>query len=589
MPPPTSSHSHYPAPELIRDLLSFIKPYFPRFLFASFLRVAGDLAWLYPPYAVASLINFLTKHHRDESLAPLVSIFLLFALAILVRYAGQYYARILAFGVGERISLDAQLKSITHMFSLDISWHERENTGNKLKKIIRGGDSLNRIVRIWVNNFIEIIVNFIGITIVLGRFDTRIALVTLLFLLTYYLIAYVFRKRASASAQVVNAKEEDVQGLLFESVNNIRSVKVLGMGYALRGILERNIGDLFGKIIKRVFWFQTGNTIRALWSHAFRLSVMAYIAYGITQGRYELGFLLLFYGYFNELLQSVAELADITQDYVIAKLGIGRMMDVLKEPIGIDREDGKVSFPPDWKKISLSHVSFSYGGTEVLKDVSFEIMRGEKVGIIGLSGAGKSTLFKLLLKEHESYSGEIAIDDTSLRAVSKRDYFKHVACVLQETEVFNFSLRENITLANDEHKDDATLFHRALAVSHVESFLPKLPKGVDTLIGEKGIKLSGGERQRVGIARAIFKNPELLLLDEATSHLDIESEDKIRTSLHEFFQTVTAVVIAHRLTTIREMDRIIVIEDGQIVESGSFDELTTKKGRFFELWEKQKL
>jgi ATP-binding cassette subfamily B protein len=161
--------------------------------------------------------------------------------------------------------------------------------------------------------------------------------------------------------------------------------------------------------------------------------------------------------------------------------------------------------------------------------------------------------------------------------------------VLQETEVFNFTLRQNIVLANSEESANNELFEKSLHIAHVTDFLSKLPEGADTLIGEKGVKLSGGEKQRLGIARAVFKQPQILLLDEATSHLDVESEEKIRTSLHEFFQSVTAVVIAHRLTTLREMDRIIVIEDGKIMEEGSFDELYQKQGRFYELWEKQKL
>jgi ABC-type multidrug transport system fused ATPase/permease subunit len=211
------------------------------------------------------------------------------------------------------------------------------------------------------------------------------------------------------------------------------------------------------------------------------------------------------------------------------------------------------------------------------------------VGIVGLSGAGKSTIFKLLLKEHESYSGQILIDETPLITINKQDYFKYSAVVLQDTEVFNLSLKENIILANSDESENSELLDKAVRVAHVQNFSERLANGIDTVIGEKGIRLSGGERQRVGIARAVFKNSQLLLLDEATSHLDIESEEKIRSSLHEFFQSVTAVVIAHRLTTIREMDRIIVLENGKILEEGSFDDLYATKGRFYELWEKQSL
>ncbi len=159
--------------------------------------------------------------------------------------------------------------------------------------------------------------------------------------------------------------------------------------------------------------------------------------------------------------------------------------------------------------------------------------------------------------------------------------------VLQETEVFNFTLKENIVLATGQDKPQDLA--NALEVAHVDDFLFKLPQGVDSLIGEKGVKLSGGEKQRLGLARAVYKNPQLLFLDEATSHLDLESEQKIQDSLHHVFQSVTAVVIAHRLTTVKEMDTIVVIEKGKLIESGSFNELYKKQGRFFELWEKQKL
>jgi ATP-binding cassette subfamily B protein len=255
--------------------------------------------------------------------------------------------------------------------------------------------------------------------------------------------------------------------------------------------------------------------------------------------------------------------------------------------VGIDNDTGKIPMPSTWQMISLRTVSFAYGHHPVLNNVSFDIKRGERIGIVGLSGVGKSTLFKLLCKEYENFTGDILFDNVSLRTIQKSSYFQYTAVVLQDTEVFNFSLRDNITLGADIIAQE--VLDQALEIAHVKDFMAKLPQGLDTLIGEKGVKLSGGEKQRVGIARAVFKQPQLLLLDEATSHLDIESEEKIKDSLHTFFQNVTSIVIAHRLTTIQEMDRIILLEKGVVSEVGSFHELYAKRGRFFELWEKQKL
>lgn len=579
----------YSTSELMRDIYVFLKPYKFKFALATFFRVISDIVWLYPAYALALLVNFFTTYKPGDSLNDVTIILGLFAAAIGIRYIAQNFAKRLMFFVSERMSLDAQVAGISHMFKIDIAWHEGENTGNKLKKIVRGGESLDRLLRMWINNYIEIIINFIGITFVIIHFDKTLAFLTVIFLVTYYFMALSFRYRASLAAQSVNAQEEEVHGIYFEALNNIRSVKVLGMASALLPRIEKLVSDLFTKITERIFWFQTGGTARGLWAEFFRLGLLALVGYGIMQGKYEVGFLILFYGYFGTLTQSVAELADTTQDFIMAKLSIRRMTEVLEEPIQIDELSGKRPFPHEWKTISFENVSFSYGNNPVLQNVSFKITRGEKVGIVGLSGAGKTTLFKLLAKEYETYTGKILIDDVALSDISRGDYFKYSAVVLQDTEVFSFSLRDNIVLANIDQSQNDTLLQKALTVSHVKDFLQKLPQGVETAIGEKGVKLSGGERQRVGIARAVFKQPQLLLLDEATSHLDIESEEKIRLSLHDFLSDVTAVVVAHRLTTIREMDKIIVIEQGGIVEEGSFSELQAKKGRFFELWQSQKL
>lgn len=590
MPPSAANQaSLYKTRDLLRDLRVFLAPYKGKFILATLLRLAADIAWLYPAYGLAVLVTFFTKYSPGVSLVPVKQVFIFWMLASIVRYVGMYAAKRIMFAVSEQMSLDAQLKTVKHLFLLDMGWHEHENSGNKLKRIQRGGENIDRIVRMWINAFIEIGVNFFGMIFILAKFDSTTAALTLAFLATYYIIAFVLRRKASVAAQIVGIKEEEVNGLFFEALNNVRSVKIMSMRLPLSAMLLSETKDLYEKVLKRIFWFQTGNNIRGYYTNTFRIGVSVFIVYGIVHGHYEVGFLILFNNYFNQISASISELAEMTQDFVIAKLSIGRMMGILREPVRIDREEGKIAFPKNWQKIALKNVSFSYGENDVLDNVSFEIRRGEKVGVIGLSGAGKSTLFKLLLKEREPSGGEILIDDVPLENISKEDYFRHTAAVLQETEVFNFTLRQNIVLANSEEAENNELFEKSLHIAHVSDFLPKLPRGAETLIGEKGVKLSGGEKQRLGIARAVFKQPQILLLDEATSHLDVESEEKIRTSLHEFFQSVTAIVIAHRLTTVREMDRIIVIEDGKIVEEGSFDELYQKRGRFHELWEKQKL
>lgn len=571
----------------LKDIAHFVRPYRWRFLFASLMRLSGDLVYLYAAYALAHLITALGEYAFGRSSDPIWFFLVSWALVQAYAYTARQIAKYFCYQVAERVQLDSQLQALTHLSLLDIAWHEKENTGNKMKRVQNGGEGFNRLLRIWVDNLIEITVNCIGMIAVLACIDVSVASIMALFVFTYLLVSAPLSRRSGAAARKVNQHEEDFSGLAFEVVNNIRTVKVMGMFGPLFVRLDAMRKGLYAAIIDRIYRFRMQSWVQSLWAHGFRIAIMLVIIDGILHGYYAVSFFILFNFYFTNVRTSVEELSNAAQDITVARYHVYRLKAILDENVRIDDDTNKVAFSSDWKTISLQNVSFSYGNAPVLRNISFDIRRGEKIGIVGLSGVGKSTLFKLLFKEYENFTGDILFDDVSIRNIKKSSYFTRVAVVLQDTEVFNFSLRDNITIASRKQSEER--FAQALEVAHVTDFMHKLPQGVDTLIGEKGVKLSGGEKQRLGIARAIFKQPDILFLDEATSHLDVESEEKIQDSLHKFFQDVTAVVIAHRLTTIQEMDRILLIEDGELRESGSFKALHRKRGRFFELWEKQKL
>ncbi len=575
--------------QLVKDIAQYLKPYKWRFIGASIIRLIADLVWLYPPIALASVVTFVSEYHVGESLQPVWVILALWFSSSVVRSFGQFFSKYLGFMVAERVNVDSTLKGAEHMFRLDMRWQEKENSGNKIKRIQNASLGYNTIIRRWFSSLIQIGVSLVAINIILAQFDLTIVGMMAAYLVTYGLLSAKFFSEGGKASFQVNAQEEVLNGSLFESINNIRTMKVMSMGKAMYGMLAKETRELLTRLKKRITIYQSTGSFLSFWSYSFKISMVAIIAYGITHGHYEVGFLVLFNSYFNDLREAIDQLTEASQEFIGSKLSIARMNAILHEPITIEDETGKVALPKDWKKITFKNVSFSYEKHKVLRNVSFEVIRGQKVGIVGLSGAGKSTLFKLLLKEREGFEGEILFDDVPIQKIRASDYFKNASVVLQDTEVFNLPLRDNITITNMSQAKNERLLHRAMQTAHISDFVGKLSDGLDTLIGEKGVKLSGGERQRLGIARAIFKEPKLLLLDEATSHLDLESEEKIKASLHEFLKETTAIVIAHRLTTIKEMDEIFVLEHGRIVESGSFDELYAKKGRFFELWEKQRL
>lgn len=580
--------SPYSTAALIRDFWRFLGP--RRWTFAATCVIAfvSTIVWLYPPYAMAELVNILTgKGGGDPAREIGVILFLWIAVSV-IHYGGEQIVDAIGNRTAERTALIMQIRTIAHMLKLDLTWHERENAGSKLKRVQRGVDGINRISRIWFRSGIPAIVRFAGMIPILAAFDLRVGIATTVFLVTYGALSMILTRRAGAAEHRASTADEELQGIVFETIGNVRSVKVLGMQEGLLGIIRRHVDDLFGKIRVRIRRFRVRGIVLNLWAQSFRVGITFYLAYEVLHGRRDVGFLVLFYNYFNYIWESTQQLSDVSLDWIIAKYGVSRMRDILHEPVRIDEERGKRAFPATWDAIEVRHLSFAYGRRPVLRELSFTIRRGERIGLVGISGAGKSTLFKLLLKEHENYAGDILIGGVPLREIRRSDFFRRTAVVLQDTEVFNFRLAENITLANTASAGDASLLQSAIQTAHVTDFVERLPEGLNTVIGEKGIKLSGGEKQRVGIARAVFKQPDLLFLDEATSHLDLESEEKIRDSLQRFFQSVTAVVIAHRLSTIRAMDRILVLENGALIEEGSFEELLARGGRFAELWEKQK-
>lgn len=583
MPQLSETYSNW---DLIRDLWQWLGKYRTRFVFASLLLIASEISWLYPTYALAKIVTLFTRYGLGVSKSVITGLLLTWASLSVFRYVSQQVGKFIAYQIGERLSLDMELLAVRHVLQLDLAWHERGNVGNTMKRIQRGSASVEAVLDTWTDSIIPMLIRSFGPIAVLATIDRTIALATAFFLVSYYALSQRLMQGIVRSIKDVNQGEEDASGLEFQLVNNIRTVKALGfanqMVQRLRGANEA----LFVHITSRIRRWRTRDLIAMSWGQLFRLGLLTYVIERIFAGTFEAGFLILAYNYFSDAWESLGRVADLEIRFAASRLAVARLADLLREPIGIEAA-GKKQMPASWQSIELRGVSFSYGEREVLSNLSFTIKRGERIGIVGLSGAGKSTLFKLLLKEYEHYSGEILVDTTPLRQIKRLSYVQRAAVVLQDTEVFNFPLKENVTIASTKKAGDAKLLNQALKIAHVTDFVGRLPDGIETMIGEKGVKLSGGERQRVGIARAVFKQPDILFMDEATSHLDSESEQKIQDSLHQVFKSVTAVVIAHRLSTIREMDRILVLEDGKLIEEGSFDALLKKKGRFHQLWQTQ--
>jgi len=574
----------YPTGEMIRDIWAFIAPSKTKFFLGSFARITSDIVWLFPIWALSEIITFAAGYQSGEDQTFAWMLLLAISFSSLYHFVFHDISKYLLYQVAENANIDAQKKAIRHLYAIDLHWHERENSGNKMQRIVKGGGSLNAIIRIYVDLFIESTINVVAILIILFALDWRLSAILLFFFFSYYLLSYFLTKKAVHQSHLTNLEWENFNGIAFESINNISLVKSLRIGEKIFPFLVSIGNRLTSKIKNRIYYYRVRAGTLNLYQEIFRMAMVAFTIWQIFEGNFAIGTITMVLLYFGKIEAAAYEFSETYSEFVTAKIAMLRMKEIFREIPHVENS-GIQDFSSDWKTLAFKNVSFSYHGQEVLRDFSLTITRGEKIGIVGISGTGKSTLFKLILKLTNKYSGDISFDGIPLKDIRRKSYMQSVAIVPQETELFHLSLEQNITLSQEEKNEE--LLKKSLHISHVKDFAHKLPKGTDSLVGEKGIRLSGGERQRVGIARAIYQKPEILLLDEATSHLDIASEQKIQEALHSFFQDITAIVIAHRLSTLREMDRIVVMDQGKVLEEGSFDTLMKKKGAFFQLWKQQ--
>ena len=585
---------NYSFGEFVGDVWHYVRPYKPTFFFFFFLRLTSDIAHLYPVWALSQVVLILSKPFDQATVFfELSPLFLFWGLSSIYYSLTHNTCKYFGFQVAERASLDIYKQALAHLFKLDLTWQEKENSGNKMKRIDRGLDAINVIVRRIFNVIIEVAVNLVGIVVVFFTLEVPISLALLFFITTNVMLGTYFLRRAIAQERVVNKAFENLNGLTFESLNNIHTIKSLAIDLGVLRLIFGHTRKLIGMIRKRIYYYQSMYLVVLTYQTVFGFGTTLFLTQGVVSGRFEISLLILFIGLFQRVVTSANELTEVIQEMSLAKVWLSRAKHILTTKPVIENPEvikKQINYQRSWQKINIKNLKFSYKDLVTLNNITFTIKRGERVGIVGLSGAGKSTLFKLMLDLYENYQGEIAIDDIPLKKIKRQSYIDHVAVVLQDTELFDMSLADNIRIAAVSRKlDNKNLLAKVVDMAHLTDVVESLPKGVDTIVGEKGIKLSGGQRQRVGIARALYREPDILLLDEATSHLDGHSEREIQKALSGFLHKYTTIVIAHRLSTIRAMDKIVVLERGGVVEMGSFGELIKKKGAFAKMWEEQKI
>lgn len=388
-------------------------------------------------------------------------------------------------------------------------------------------------------------------------------------------------------SRISQEKMADINSLLVETINGVRIVKAFCMEpYEINKFRTQNQSyyKLAMRSIKRTLLLSPATEFIGVLSGVF---VLSWAGKDVISGKLSFGVLGLYLGSLFSLIRPFKKLSQVNSINQQALAANERIYEVLDAPITVKEKESAGELKKISRVIVFKNLNFRYEELEILKDINFSVSAGEVIAIVGPSGSGKSTLLDLLARFYDPQKGEILIDGVNIRDVTLKSLRGQIGIVTQETVLFNDSVRANISYG---HTDiDIKLIEEASRTANAQGFISKLPQGYDTFIGDRGVKLSGGERQRLAIARALLKNPPILILDEATSQLDTESERIVQDALNKLMRGRTVFMIAHRLSTVRGANKIIVLDKGRIVQMGSHQDLISAEGLYRRLWQMQNL
>ncbi|UTA48427.1 ABC transporter ATP-binding protein/permease [Simiduia sp. 21SJ11W-1] len=557
-------------------------------------RVALALACLIAAKVAAVGLPFVLKHLVD-TLASEQGALVALPLGLLLAYGAVRLSTVLfaelrdtVFGrVTERAMRRIGLQVFQHLHNLELAFHLDRRTGGLSRDIERGNSGISFLLRFMVFNIIPTLLEVgMVITLLLINYDAGFALITLVAVVAYVAYSVWATEWRTGFVREANQAESASSSRSVDSLLNYETVKYFGNeGYEAQ-CYDRELAAWEQARRKNRLSLFALNGGQALIVALAMTAMMVLAAQQVMVEAMTIGDFVLINAFMMQIFMPLNFLGFIYREMKGAFASIEKMFALLaKTPQVQDQPDAK-ALAVAGGKIVFDSVGFGYGDARaIVQSLSFEVRPRQRVAIVGASGAGKSTLFKLLFRFYDCSQGRILIDDQDIRTVTQASLRKAIGVVPQEAVLFNGSIYENIRYGRiDASEDDV---REAIVLSHLEDFIAQLPEGWHTQVGERGLKLSGGEKQRVAIARTILKRPPILVFDEATSSLDSHAEKSILKAIDAVAEKHTALVIAHRLSTVVNADRILVLDQGQLVEQGNHGDLLAAGGHYAKLWQAQ--
>ncbi len=568
-----------------RDTVSLVKRFLAEilvekrlFVITLVMVVASTILSLIPPYIIGIAVDRYIIPRHIEGLFQIAIAFLVIRIILwILQVLRGYYSSILT----EKVLYNLRLKMYEKLLHAYISFYSNKHVGDLVSRIVNDTSSISYAIVLGILNIVSDIITIIGVIGAMLLLDVKLTLVVLVVLPPMIVVAKVFGARMRRAFRSTRESMGILTTVSEETFSGISAIKSFNAEEAVSKRFADASWDYVKRSIKAsimasFFWSSMG-----FLSTLSTIIVVLYGGYLVATGFLSIGIVVAFIQYAGRFSQPINDLVSIYDQLQIVLASFERIyevidIDMIEDASGISKEglSGEIVF---------DHVWFSYNGNDyVLKDINLVVRRGETIAIVGSSGAGKTTLVNLLLRFYEPTRGRILIDGIDISKYSRKFLRERISYVPQETYLFSGTIMENIRAGKPTASDEEVV--EICKKLGIHSFIERLPEGYYTDAGEAGKRLSAGEKQLIAIARAMLRNPDIVVLDEAMSNLDSETEELIRKAIRNLMAGRTGIIVAHRLTITKECSRIIVIDNGKIVEEGTFEELMNRKGLFYRLY-----
>ena len=572
-------------------LYSYLKNYWKLVLLALVLAAINQVFSLLDPYIFGKIIDkYATKfdHYSADEFIKGVGLLLgaMVGVAFVSRVAKNfqdYYVNVITQKLGAQIYSDG----IMHSLHLPYSLFEDQRSGETLGKLQKVRTDVERLINAFVNTLFTTLVGVVFVFVYSMNVHWLIAPVFFAAVPILGFLSSLLSRKIKKLQKVIVKETTALAGTTTESLRNIELVKSLGLGEQEINRLNSTTDKILGLELKKVRYIRTLSFFQGTSVNFLRTSILFLMLYLIFAGEIQIGqfITLMFYSFF--IFGPLQSLGDIINIYREAEVSLENFLEILKLPK--ESKPVKPVLLGNIKSLRFENVSFQHlsSKTRALQGISFEASKGETIAFVGPSGSGKTTLVKLLVGLYQPHEGTIYYNDIPAEQIDFDELRNQIGFVTQDTQLFSGTIRENLLFVNPSATDEEC--NEVLEKSAAQGLMARADKGLDTVIGEGGVKVSGGEKQRLSIARALLRRPNLLVFDEATSALDSLTEEEITETIKEISASkhLITILIAHRLSTVMHADRIYVLEKGRIIESGPHEELVDQKGLYFAMWRQQ--